>query len=964
MSQLIVINDPLRGERERVDLYCGESLASNLRRHWPRGIDGPWRVYRDAVHADNEVAALDLPLEVVRPFSTYILARGAAADPLGFVINLAISLALSYIATLLQPRRIPPHQRTQETQESGNNQLAGQSNQVRLGGRVPELLGTVRSYPDLLCAPIEQYHQRTQNLKQYFVVGMGDHEIPPELVKLGETPINQIGNATAHIFHPGEVLPALEALRESPEVNGISLNPEGDAPAPVIGAVFNAAAKTLTVPTYQPWEADKPITIASTSFNDGFRWVMDAPLPTDTAPFVYYLDGPVVDETGSNPTIYQWEQVLAQYEQQIWFDGNTTFISGTPTPTPTAQDIRINLTDFPVGSVILLTDEDGTIVVRGTVTQSLLNNVTIGGAPWPTYLLRVTDVNGVVVTVPNAYTEMGYIAKWAFPTALRAGPVAPHVAPPLEPTSWYTAPMEDPDEIWIDVGFPQGLIVYSPTGTDKLTIVVKAEFKRADADDPQAEITFPGYMNFSTSPLRFTERVSRAALIAAGLPAPTTGSAWVQVRLTRVTPFFSNSAELTYTQDTRWARLQAMRLLDPVAYPDVTIAYLSMANTRNAVSMGNTSFNCIATRKLPTWTGSAWTAPAATNRWADNFVARCKAVDGANKSDAQIDLAGIYALQAALDAAPDPGGYSGAQGAISMTIDQVQDIDTELISIADVVRAVVYRVGKKIFVTRDQATALRIALFNGRAKNPDAESVAVRMTNDGENDSVTVSWLDAAAGYKVREYTHPPVPASLQFNPARVSAFCANWPQAWRRAAYEWNRIRYRREQIAVRVTEDGRICRPGDVVNITDDVANLAASAGEVLYVSGAVLTLDRDVLFEAGHTYSILLRDVLGQVTDSVPVIAVAGSPHKVQLSRTPTVTIKPRDTSTGTLYAFFDDAAAIVRPWLLTGVSVSGPYVELTGANYSADVYTDDTATVPARPVLPGTPPVLLSETSGHE
>jgi len=86
---------------------------------------------------------------------------------------------------------------------------------------------------------------------------------------------------------------------------------------------------------------------------------------------------------------------------------------------------------------------------------------------------------------------------------------------------------------------------------------------------------------------------------------------------------------------------------------------------------------------------------------------------------------------------------------------------------------------------------------------------------------------------------------------------------------------------------------------------------------------------------------------------LIAVAGSPNKVQLSRTPTVTIKPRDTATGTLYAFFDDAAAIVRPWLLTGVSASGPYVELTGANYNAAVYTDDTATVPARPLLPGTP-----------
>ena len=956
MSQLIVINDPLRGERERLDLYCGESLASNLRRHWPRGIDGPWRVYRDAVHADNEVAALDLPLEVVRPFSTYVLARGAASDPVSFFINLAISLALSYIATLLQPRRIPPTQRTQETADSGNNQLAGQSNQIRLGGRVPELLGTVRSYPDILCLPIEEYWVRSQNLKQYFVVGMGDHDIPDDLVKLGETPVVQIGNATALVFHPGDPLPNLECLRESPEVSGISLNPEPEGSIPVTGVVFNAAAKTMTSPTFINIEAGKPITIGSTIFNNGFYWVLEAPYWEDPGPYVYLLEGPVVNESGAAPTITPWEVTYQAVEQQIWFDGaSLTWPGPDLSPAPTNQDIRVNAGTWPVGTVVLITDDYDatTTVVRGTIVYSLPCTMTVGGITSNQLILRVQDANGVIVTVPDIYTENGFIQQWIFPGGLRERTPGPGLTtvPVPQPTGWFTAPMEDPDEIWIDVAFPQGITVYVDTGSDNVNIEVQAEFKRADAADTQATIVFGVYRASTTSPLRYTERITRARLIDNGLPA--TGSPWIQVRLLRNTALYENDATHTYVQDTRWARLQAMRLLPGVAYPDVTIIGLSMSNTRNAVSMGNTNLNCIATRKLPHWTGSAWTAPVATDRWADNFVARCKALDGANKTDAQIDLAGIYALQAELDAAPDPGGFAGAQGAISLTLDQVQDIDTELISIADVVRAVVYRVGKKIFVTRDQATALRIALFNGRAKNPDAESVAIRMTNDGENDSVTVSWLDAQAGYKVREYIHPPVPDSLQFNPARVSAFCANWPQAWRRAAYEWNRLRYRRQQIAVRVTEDGRICRPGDVVNITDDVANLAASAGEVLYVSGAVLTLDRDVLFEAGHTYSILLRDVLGQATDNVPCIAVAGSPNKVQLSRTPTVTIKPRDTSTGTLYAFYDDAAAIVRPWLLTGVSASGPYVELTGADYNAAVYTDDTATVPARPLLPGTP-----------
>ena len=104
----------------------------------------------------------------------------------------------------------------------------------------------------------------------------------------------------------------------------------------------------------------------------------------------------------------------------------------------------------------------------------------------------------------------------------------------------------------------------------------------------------------------------------------------------------------------------------------------------------------------------------------------------------------------------------------------------------------------------------------------------MRMTNDGEHDGVVVTWLDQPNEFKIREYTYTTKPQCV--NPARIGACLANWAQAYRRAVFEWNRLRYRREQISVNVTEDGRICRPGDVVNITDDIANLAATAGEVL--------------------------------------------------------------------------------------------------------------------------------------
>jgi hypothetical protein len=238
--------------------------------------------------------------------------------------------------------------------------------------------------------------------------------------------------------------------------------------------------------------------------------------------------------------------------------------------------------------------------------------------------------------------------------------------------------------------------------------------------------------------------------------------------------------------------LAAVRLLISQTYPECTILALTLSNNRSAGAINNLTLNVIATRVLPTWSDGVWSDPQPTQKWADHFVSRAHAADGADRDYADIDLAGIYDIQKQLDAmdrpAEDPT-LPGLQGQISMTLDQVQDIDAELAQIADVARAVVYRVGRKVFVARDQANMAPLALFNARAKGPDGETVSVRMTGDADNDGVVVTWVDEQLGWKQREYRWP----ALAFNPMRVAAVCANWQQARRRAVFEWNKLKYRR---------------------------------------------------------------------------------------------------------------------------------------------------------------------------
>ena len=72
-----------------------------------------------------------------------------------------------------------------------------------------------------------------------------------------------------------------------------------------------------------------------------------------------------------------------------------------------------------------------------------------------------------------------------------------------------------------------------------------------------------------------------------------------------------------------WGSLRAY-LVGSNAYGDLTLLALRMRASNNLSSLASRKINAIVTRKLPTWTGSAWTAPVATANpaWALADIAR------------------------------------------------------------------------------------------------------------------------------------------------------------------------------------------------------------------------------------------------------------------------------------------------------------------------------------------------------
>jgi len=944
MPELIIIDDPLHNAQHTRALRHGARLGIELMRIFPDGLPSGWRIYRRSVKPGNEIPVGKLTREIITADASYVLVQ-SPGDVTSIIINFAISAMLSMISRMLAPStRVHRPRNEGDDENSANNMISAQGNLLRPGARVPEILGKVRAYPDLLTVPVEEWSERTQSIEQYFVLGVGEYLV--EEGRLGDTLTTAMSNAGWFPFPPGTEL-GMRVIKNAPEVNGLSLMTDQSAVVPATGVNFNGGGvNTIVVPAPGLGLAvNDYIVVKAAGANNGFYKVTSV---SGTGPYTYGVDKALTTATGIDPLFETYRITTTWSSVALLFEDNdvSTIPSGTITGSrgPWAN-----------GTIV-----DMSTPTKGTV-RGYLRNLTvtytepvISGPPIITLRFNVEKIDGTLYDfgTPQSGGGSGAVLYLTVPYSGSGGGGGTEPPPgPIQPapSDWYRVPIDVPFAVWLDFAFPQGIVKYNSGARQYFEINIKVEFRRPSTPSAPAQVTYNRpYNRASSGPMRFTEKFELDTLISDGLPSTGTG---IEVRVTRTTPIATDTATLQYIQESVWERLAAIVIVD-TTYDDVTILQLTMNNDRGAVSAGDLAFNVLATRKLNTWTpGGGWSATkTATRKWFPNMVQRMKAADGANRTDdADIDLAGMYSLQQALDAidtAPPYSAGNGAQGQISMTLDQRQDIDSELQQIADVVRAQVYRVGRKLYVIRDQQGTVITGLFNARAKSPQGEAIVMRMQNEGDNDGVTVTWMDEFSAWKWREYTYPDTGAP-PINPLGIGARLANWPQAYRRALFEMNRIKYRRQQMSCDVTQDGRLCRPGDIIMMTDDIANLAISAGEVVAISGLTLVLDRPVTFGTG-THSLVLREAEGRLVDIVAVTSVAGNPNKVTLARTPTVEIKPRDLSLGTLFSFYNDAKSNLIRWLITGVDPSGPYVKLNAVNYDpVAVWGGDTASLPARP-----------------
>jgi len=410
----------------------------------------------------------------------------------------------------------------------------------------------------------------------------------------------------------------------------------------------------------------------------------------------------------------------------------------------------------------------------------------------------------------------------------------------------------------VDIVLPRGLSYANDAGgLDATTVAGLFEYRKIDnAGAPLGSWTSlaaPSYTLATADVQRYT--------ITATVPAGR-----YEVRAHRTN---NSSDDYRLNDEMVWAGLRAY-LDGAQTFTHSTLA-IKMRATDQLSAQAERKINVVATRKLPIWTGSAWSALTATRNPAWAYCDALKAEYGGRYSDSHLDLA---AIKAAADVWAARNDYFDGQ------FDTTTTLWAALQQIVAVGRAVPYQYGEIFSIIRDSGSPPATYLFNGRNIERDSLTVTYQTMDVWGDDSVEIEYVDPSSWKP--ETILCAIPGVTPSTPRKVKLFgCTDKTQANREGMFIAAKMAFRSVVAEFGTELDGRVPQYLDRLIVTTETYSWG-SGGEVIAVAGQVLTLSEPVVFGSG-THYIWLRDDRGAASTQYQVASVAGHPNQVTVTGT---------------------------------------------------------------------------------
>lgn len=486
------------------------------------------------------------------------------------------------------------------------------------------------------------------------------------------------------------------------------------------------------------------------------------------------------------------------------------------------------------------------------VGQAVNLTFTTGSGPNGTY---------AIATVPTANT-------FTVTTATGTGSGNVTIASVLGGLNGFTvAPAETvTNKIGVDLILPSGLYVEDGADIDPGTVVVKFEATPIDAAGTPtgaaillAEETIT---DGTTSPLR------KSFLYTLTTPGR------YAVRAYRLDAGVSDAVDVLFA---------AMRayLPETATYGDVTMIAMRMRASNNLSLQASRRIAVLATRKLPIWNGTAWSAPTKTRSiaWAIADAAR-NTEHGAALPDARLDLPALLALDAIWAARGDE--FNGRFDSAATWWEQATKITAAG-------RARLFMQGGKLRIVRDGLETVPVALFSMRNIIRGSFSQEYVMPTSETAKAISVAYLDETSWKPQRVVAA--LPGADTSKPLKVEKFgITRREQALREGMYDAAANRYRRRIVRFSTEMEGFIPSIGDLIAIQHDSPGYGAH-GEALAWDAATRTLRVSEPMVVGDgAWYVGLRRLNGSVSGPWRVIQGATENHLVLVDTpdfTPVVT-----------------------------------------------------------------------------
>lgn len=852
----------------------------------------------------------------------------------------AITAAYSLYTVLTMPKPQSP------TVGSSNNELSQRSNQARLNGRIPDIFGRVRSYPDLIAQTYTIYKDGIEIEECLMCIGRGYYQILD--MRDGDTDVANIAGTSVSVYDPftsiigtpiyqvGESFTELpKFVRNSASINGQTIELPNSAVLESSNVWFQSPnlIKSAGLDFTQYFAATDRVALSGAVYG-----VQDVNL---SGSIMVNEDKMVIIESSTNidnPNLFKGLQLTGAL-----VDIETT--TGTPPVTET------NTRDL--SGQFIVTGVTKTVISGGFHYEITLSNPEKVNANWQYVNNSYTITAGALlnrnsnsITLDDTYTINSVTADTIAlvnPSAINSdwdklltlpnqSTQGQEVLVRFDAVSskyvgWFNFDMPEATQAVFNFFFPNGLFYQDSKGgvwEEKITVII--ELQAIDNNgDPVGSITTINQEIRANNKSQFGKTIY--------IDLPTAGS--FRFRLSRTT-----ATQAGKTQDTcKIKSVYGMADSTISDYGNVTVLRSRTVATDGALSIKERKLNCLVNRKLPL----DGTGPLQVTRSAGQALINL-ALDEhiGRRTSAEIDIAQINVEIAKINT------YFGSDlmSEFNYTID---DDNLSFEEIAGMVASAAfcepYRFGSLTRLKFEQPQENAVLLFNHRNKVPLTYKESFTFGVQKDYDGVELEYIsdvdDARVKYSIYwdDATHTAKEGSQARNPLKISTTgIRNAAQAKTRAWREWKKIEHKYVSCEFEALDESELLIRNDRILVANNTV-VSTQDGEIESAEGLIIKTSQPCTFEVGHDYYIFLQ-MSNATVDVVPCTAGVDKYHVV-LSRPPVQPLVVSDDRyVKTLYTLVRADQTEAQAFMLEELT---PQTQMTNtlkaSNYDARFYERD-------------------------